>query len=75
MNWWHPPTLVISLFPNLDPQKAWGKEDKGRTTIFHRISWVLCTLLAIPFTKLESVLRRGAIVTYYGVKNSERAKR
>jgi SAM-dependent methyltransferase len=69
MNWWHPPTLVISLFPNLDPQKAWGKESQGGSSLFQRVAWGLCTLLAGPFTQLESLLRRGAIVTHYSVKN------
>jgi SAM-dependent methyltransferase len=69
MNWWHPPTLVISLFPNLDPQKAWGKESQGGSSLSQRVAWGLCTLLAGPFTQLESLLRRGAIVTHYYVKN------
>ena len=69
MNWWHPATLVISLFPNLDPQKAWGEESQGGSSLFQRAAWGLCTLLAGPFTQLESLLRRGAIVTHYSVKN------
>ena len=69
MNWWHPATLVISLFPNLDPQKAWGKESQGGSSLFQRVAWGLCTLLAGPFTQLESLLRHGAIVTHYSVKN------
>ena len=72
MNWWHPPTLVISLFPNLDPQKAWGKEGRGGTSLLQRVGWIFCTLLAGPFTQLEGELGRGAIVTYYGVKNRKR---
>jgi SAM-dependent methyltransferase len=69
MNWWHPPTLVISLFPNLDPQKAWGEEGRGGTMLFQRLAWISGSLLAGPFTQLESGLGRGAIVTYYSVKN------
>jgi SAM-dependent methyltransferase len=65
MNWWHPPTLVISLFPSLDPQKAWEQEGKGRTTLLQRIFWILCTLVAGPLTQVESLMGRGAIVTYY----------
>jgi SAM-dependent methyltransferase len=68
MNWWHPPTLVISLFPSLDPQKAWEQEGKGRTTLLRRLFWVLCTLAAAPLTRLESRMGRGAIVTYYTKK-------
>jgi SAM-dependent methyltransferase len=68
MNWWHPPTIVNSLFPNLNPQKSWRKERKGGTTFFLRIAWGLCTLLAGPFTYFESCLGMGAIVTYYSIR-------
>lgn len=68
-NWWHPPTLVISLFPNLDPQRAWRKEGKGRSSFLQRVGWVFCTVLAGFFTQLEGTLRRGAIVTCYTVKD------
>jgi SAM-dependent methyltransferase len=69
MNWWHPPTLVISLFPNLDPQKAWGEEHQGKSPVLQRVAWILCTLLASPFTQLESSLRRGAMITSYWRKD------
>jgi SAM-dependent methyltransferase len=72
MNWWHPPTLVISLFPNLDPQKAWGEERQGGSPIFQRVAWILCTLLASPFTQLESSLRRGAMITSYWKKDGSK---
>lgn len=72
MNWWHPPTLVISLFPNLDPQKAWGEEGRGGNPFFQRVAWIFCTLLASPFTQLESVTEHGALVTYYGIKEKDR---
>jgi SAM-dependent methyltransferase len=68
MNWWHPPTLVISLFPSLDPQKAWEQEGEGRTTLLQRICWIFCTFVAGPLTQLESLTGRGAIVTYYTKK-------
>ena len=68
MNWWHPPTLVISLFPNLDPQKAWGEEGRGRNCLFQRIAWILCTLLACQFPQLEGLTGHGALLTYYGIK-------
>jgi len=70
MNWWHPPTLVISLFPNLDPQRAWQQERKGRSSLAERIGWILCTLMAGPFTHFESWMKRGAIVTFYAKKPS-----
>jgi len=69
MNWWHPPTLVISLFPNLDPQKAWGEERQGKSFVLQRVDWILCTLLAGPFTQLESGLGRGAMITSYWKKD------
>lgn len=68
MNWWHPPTLVISLFPDLDPQRAWQEERKGGTPITQRVAWILCTLMAGPFTHVESWMKRGAIVTFYAKK-------
>ena len=69
MNWWHPPTLVISLFPNLDPQKAWGEERQGKSPVLQRVAWILSTLLAGLFTQLESSLGRGAIITSYWKKD------
>lgn len=74
MNWWHPPTLVTSLFPGLEPQKAWREEGRGKTTIVQRIIWVLCTLLASPFTYLESCFEQGAVLTYYGAKDTNRMR-
>lgn len=71
MNGWHPPTLVVSLFPNLDPRMAWRREDRGGTPFFQRLAWGLATLSAGPFTQLESWVGRGAIVTYYGIKSGK----
>lgn len=65
MTWWHPPTLVLSLFPSLDPQKAWGKEGRGGSPLIERVAWAGWTLLLNPFTQFESLLGRGSIVTYY----------
>jgi len=69
MNGWHPPTLVISLFPTFDPQKAWGKDSQERSPLFQRVAWGICTLLAIPFTQLESWMNRGALITSYVKRN------
>jgi SAM-dependent methyltransferase len=68
MNWWHPPTLVISLYPNLDPQKAWEKEDQGGDPFIQRGAWIFFTLLLSPFARFESCLRRGALITNYAIK-------
>lgn len=65
----HPPTLVISLFPSLDPQKAWRRDKEGESSVFERLAWGVCTLLASPLTLVESSLRRGAIVTCFAVNN------
>lgn len=70
MNWLHPPTLVLSLFPSLDPQRAWGEEEKGRNPVFQRMAWIVSTFLSIPFTQFESWMGRGAIVTFYAMKES-----
>lgn len=68
MNWLHPPTLVISLFPDLNPQSAWREESRGRYSLLKRGAWVFFTLLVSPLTQLESGVKRGAIVTYYSIK-------
>ncbi len=64
-NWWHPPTIVISLFPNLDPQKAWQEEKKKNNPIFERLSWIFWTLVLPPFAFFESIMKKAAIVTVY----------
>jgi SAM-dependent methyltransferase len=71
MNWWHPPTQVLSLFPSLDPQKAWGEEHQGESPVLQRVAWILCTLLVTPLTQLESWFKHGAIVTYYWMKKRD----
>ena len=68
MNWWHPPTLVLSLFPSLDPQKAWEREGKGQPTLFRRVAWIALTLMVGPLTWIENVIGHGAIITAYAVK-------
>ena len=64
-NWWHPPTIVISLFPNLDPQRAWAEEEKSCTPVLKRLLWIFWTLILPPFTYFESLTKRGAIITIY----------
>ena len=68
MNGWHPPTLVLSVFPGLDPQWAWQREGGGGTALFRRMAWILSTLIAGPFTHFESWMKRGAIVSFYARK-------
>lgn len=69
MTLFHPPTVVNSIFPKFEPQMAWEKERKGDNPFFGRIIWILLTLLSSPFTQLESSIRRGAILTFYLIKN------
>jgi 2-polyprenyl-3-methyl-5-hydroxy-6-metoxy-1,4-benzoquinol methylase len=64
-NWWHPPTIVITLFPNLDPQKAWQEEEKRSNPVFKRLFWIFWTLLLSPFTFFESLAKKAAIITVY----------
>ncbi len=64
-NWWHPPTLVITLFPDLDPQKVWAKEKEKGSPVLKRLLWIFWTLFLTPFAMLESLIGRGAIVTVY----------
>jgi SAM-dependent methyltransferase len=71
MNWWHPPTLVISLFPNLDPQKTWREELRGKSSLLQRAAWIISTLSVTPLAQLESLFKRGAMVTCYGIKRRE----
>lgn len=67
----HPPTLVNSLFPNLEPQRAWSKEDRGESTISKRIGWAFLTIILSPLTHIESALKHGAILTYYAIKDKK----
>ena len=67
-NWWHPPTLVLSLFPELDPLFAWELEKKGRGNIFNRLFWIFLTFFASPVVFVEECLGRGAIFTVYARK-------
>jgi SAM-dependent methyltransferase len=64
-NWWHPPTIVISLFPGLDPQKAWREEDKKHNPVLNRLLWIFWTLVLPPFTFIESLAKKTAVMTIY----------
>lgn len=69
-NWWHPPTLVITLFPNLDPRLSWSAEALKATSYLHRLFWGILTFVVSPFAKLESLVGRGALITIYAAKLS-----
>lgn len=64
-SWWHPGLLVISLFPNLAPRKAWQEEKKKSNTILKRLCWIFWTLILAPFAFFESLAKRAALVTVY----------
>ncbi len=62
---WHPPTLVITLFPTLDPQKAWTDEKKGGSPLLKRLLWVFWTVALAPVVFLESLAKKEAVFTIY----------
>ncbi len=67
-DFWHPPTLVISLFPDLDPQLIWAKEKKQGNALLNRIFWGLWTLALAPIVYLENKIGRGALMTCFAEK-------
>lgn len=67
-NWWHPPTLVRSMFPGLDPQMIWLDENRKKKTILRRLLWGILTLCVPPLVFLESLIARGALITVYAKK-------
>jgi len=64
-NWWHPPTIVATLFPGLDPQLSWLEEKEKKGTIVKRLCWIFWTLTLPVFTFFESIIKKGAIITVY----------
>jgi len=70
VNWWHPPTIVITLFPQLDPQLSWLKEKQKKNPVFKRAFWIFWTLSLGAFTFIESSMKRGAIINFYSKKVS-----
>lgn len=67
-NFWHPPTLVISISPSLDPQLSWRDEASKINSYCRRIFWGILTLAVSPLAKLESLMGKGAIMTVYAGK-------
>lgn len=68
-NFWHPPTVVISLFPWLDPQLIWAQDAKVRYSIFKRMLWGILTLALAPIPFFEGLFRRGALMTFFVSQN------
>lgn len=68
-NFWHPPTLVISLFPSLDPQLIWSQDKKKQGGGFvKRVFWAGFTLVLAPFVMFENLCGRGALMTFIAQK-------
>ncbi len=59
----HPPTIVISMFPGLDPQKSWLAENKSKSTALKRAGWAFWTLVLSPVAFMESLVKKSAIIT------------
>jgi SAM-dependent methyltransferase len=64
-NFWHPPTLVTSAFPILDPQLSWARQEKNLHTLHLKLLWVAATLLASPIAFIEGMFKRSALMTCY----------
>jgi SAM-dependent methyltransferase len=67
-NWLHPPTIVSSLLPALDPQRSWLEERHRGASVAKRLAWIGCTLALSPLPVLEGMAGRGALVTAYARK-------
>ena len=63
-HWMHPPTMVSSLFPSLDPALLWSQESRS-STAFKKIAWGLATLTAIPWGMIEKIFQASPIMTLY----------
>ena len=68
-NWLHPPMIVLTLAPGLDPRLVWANAAAGRGSgIGKRLGWGFLTLATIPFAILESLLGRGSAMVFYARK-------
>lgn len=64
MSFLHPPGLVVSLLPSLDPRLTWkGEQEGGRAGLLRRGLWGTATLALAPLAWAEGVLGRGGIMT------------
>lgn len=63
-HWMHPPTLVSSLFPSIDPAVIWG-EEKSVWSPVKKVLWALATLLAIPAALAAKLFRQSSLMTLY----------
>jgi SAM-dependent methyltransferase len=64
MSFLHPPGLVVSLLPGLDPRLTWkGEQEGGRAGLIRRGLWGAATLALAPAAWLEGLLGQGGIMT------------
>lgn len=59
----HPPTLVLSCFPGLDPRLIWAERTSGRLSLVKRGLWGMATLGLAPFAWAEGLAGLGASMT------------
>jgi len=69
-SFWHPPTIVITLFPELDPQKSWLGEKNKKSTVLERLLWIFWTIALSFFASFEGLINKAAIVTVYCERKS-----
>lgn len=67
-HWMHPPTLVSSLFPSIDPAVIWGEEGKISGPL-KKILWAAATFTAIPLAVIAKLLKQSSLMTLYLGKN------
>jgi len=67
----HPPTIVSSLFPCLDPQLIWKSEDRKIVLFSKRLLWGISTLVLSPFAGIESIIKKSALITIYAEKGGK----
>lgn len=68
-SWLHPPMIVLTLCPGLDPRLVWaGVASGGGQGIIKRGLWAGLTLAMPWFTFMESLLGRGSSMVFYARK-------
>ncbi len=68
-SWLHPPMIVLTLAPSLDPRLVWAAAAEGKGSgLGKRLAWAALTLTTPPFAALESLLGRGSSMVFYGRK-------
>ncbi len=68
-SWLHPPMIVLTLCPGLDPRRVWAEAaGGGGQGIVSRALWGAMTLLTPPITFVESLVGRGSSMVFYARK-------